>query len=538
MLYMLLEVNINFAFIMTSSIPPLFRLPNVLHVVMLSEWLDTPSIGMLDTAMSSKKHRLQFLKNLQSMRSASVHNYIDDRNRVSAYDSSHEWVCVWWRWLSVRQIFIERILILGDLVQSDLPIMSIRNADINGCGDHGFLCLIRNCPFLRRVRLSLFGLQLVTATGLMELTNLHESLEEFFFFYRFNAICDPEGYHTQLATALNQIFSSCLRLHRVVLSGDTLRAVDMDEVLPCGHLFDELEFARESQSTDDGSCTSSIFTRNNLIRLSYYGRNDDELDLQVMTDIHQSCPMLEDLDLHGISCTEDEDFAETGSSVFRQLGRHCKHLRKLSFDRCIISDSAWSLRDIVGIESVKELSITTCIGVTETSIALFATMKLVKLTMELPRNFEWTVASLQSFVGSNASKTLAYLHVSYLHNAAPIDDVQVATALASCHNLKALHVFLGCDACVFGVDAVQMVAVGCALLEVTSLCLTIDSVHCLGANCAMLKRCHVMVCCVRATLEDRTPMLKADYPLLLEELESLYPAVWWRHQPVQGRHIA
>jgi hypothetical protein len=50
----------------------LFHLPSAWFIAFISEWLDLPSVGMLDTAISAKKHRSQFLNSLQSMQSISV----------------------------------------------------------------------------------------------------------------------------------------------------------------------------------------------------------------------------------------------------------------------------------------------------------------------------------------------------------------------------------------------------------------------------------------------------------------------------------
>ena len=55
--------------------PLLFRLPRAWLVGFLSEWLEISEVAILDTAMTMKKHREEFLDCVKEMRSNSVGNY-------------------------------------------------------------------------------------------------------------------------------------------------------------------------------------------------------------------------------------------------------------------------------------------------------------------------------------------------------------------------------------------------------------------------------------------------------------------------------
>jgi hypothetical protein len=162
-------------------------------------------------------------------------------------------------------------------------------------------------------------------------------------------------------------------------------------------------------------------------------------------------------------------------------------------------------------------------------IAALATLKLSKLSIEIVRGGDaWGEAAMQSFVGSNISQTLKSFRLSvYYETATPIDDVQVATAFASCHNLKKLAISLGNDDAFMigrnGLDGLQAMATGCPLLTDVSLPLTIGGIHYLGTHFTHLKTCMVDN---RRLNGARTPV---GFPSI-EELQTLYPAVKWRYK--------
>ena len=68
------------------DIPLFFRLPDAWLFCLLSEWLDMPSVGKLDTAISCKEYRPEFLLSLQCMRSTSADRFsygLDEGTRFS-----------------------------------------------------------------------------------------------------------------------------------------------------------------------------------------------------------------------------------------------------------------------------------------------------------------------------------------------------------------------------------------------------------------------------------------------------------------------
>jgi hypothetical protein len=174
------------------------------------------------------------------------------------------------------------------------------------------------------------------------------------------------------------------------------------------------------------------------------------------------------------------------------------------------------------MEALKELSLEWCAGVrgTAAGMAVFATMQLVRLYISELQRDDWTDASLQSFVGSSISQTLESFELSADGDATPIDDIQIATDLASCHNLKTLTVCLGENDCVFGrdgLDGLQAMATGCPLLADIGLYVTLPGLHYLATHFTNLKKCRVF---------NADPELEDGFPSI-EELQTLYPAVKW-----------
>ena len=76
---------------MSKTIPLLFQLPNAWLVALISEWLDMPCVGKLDTAISSKKYRPQFLLGLQSMRSTTIDIFSEVRGNGFPCWEPSEW---------------------------------------------------------------------------------------------------------------------------------------------------------------------------------------------------------------------------------------------------------------------------------------------------------------------------------------------------------------------------------------------------------------------------------------------------------------
>jgi hypothetical protein len=357
------------------------------------------------------------------------------------------------------------------------------------------------------------------------LTDLHESLEEFSFSRQLDNE-QPEAYYTQTAAALIDVLRRCPRLRKVSLTTDTLRSVNVQRLLPYGDLFHELDFNSEGRTNADKQAIADLLVNcSNLRKFCYEGCGDGE-DSPVLTAIRQSCPpLLEELGFLGLAFDQQGQIAGAGISTF--INRGCRQLRKLSFRICDLSVSAF--RSIARVESLTELTLDDCSGITDAAMATLATMKLVKLSIDDLERHDWTEASLQSFVGSNISQTLETFHLRAYDNTAPINDVLVATALASCHNLKKLTVCLGDDVeSLFGhngLDGLQAMARGCPLLANVTLYLTASGVHCLGAHCPNLKECLVFW---RDTGAWWAPPPK-EFPSV-EELRTLYPAVKWDYE--------
>jgi hypothetical protein len=358
--------------------------------------------------------------------------------------------------------------------------------------DDDLYYLVRNCPSLRSLSLCppLRSLSLqshsnaLSHVGIRTLEDLQKSLEELTF-GRESGYGMTEAYYYQTAAALVDVLSRCSRLQKVSLTGDALRSVNLEQLLPYGHLFHELEFRCEGQPAEFEQAVSKLLVTCSNPRKLCCKESDDEQD-----------------------------------SLFL---------------------SSSMLRGIAGMDTLKELTLEGCVDLTDAAgITVLATMKLVKLCIyerHLDDEYddddddddgdddEWAVAFLQSFVGSNISQTLETFKLSASGKNTVVDDVQVAMALASCRNLKALVVCCGNEACVFGrngLDGLQAMAAGCPLLADAFLYVTVPGLHYLGTHFTSLKKCLVLN---GHTTETSAP---EGFPSI-EELQTLYPAVKWRY---------
>jgi hypothetical protein len=479
-----------------SDVPFLFYVPRALLVAFLSEWLDMPTIGMLDTAMSTKKHRSQFLSSLQSMRSTSVESF---------YTFSGEFW--WWRWLAIRQVFVESIVVHGRAVQSDLVIPSMRNVKIKFCEKYHLLYLVRNCPALRSLDLETnyyFRLK-----GLGVLANIRKSLEEF-------SLCTQSTEEfPENSTALIDLFFQCSNLHTVALTGDVLSCVDLAELIPYGHLLRELEFKRTLRPFSYGRAISNLLANCGRLRKLRYVGSDGEQDFLVITALCRSCPLLEDLELSSFSFNRLQHIASA------DISRIYKFLRVLTLHSCNLPASI--LRSIAGIGSLKELTFGTCGGLTGASIAVLATMPLESLSFYSLKKFD--TASLESFIGSRISQTLEVFSVFNVDQRTLIDDVQVAKALSCCRNLKTLFFKMGVRRCVFGrngLDGLRAMATGCPLLAEVAISLTVSALYYVATHFTHLTKCRVFNghAARLSTLYDFPP---------LEELQTRYPSIKWEY---------
>ena len=483
-----------------STVPLLFQLPDAWLASFLSEWLDMPSIGMLDTAVSSKQHRPQFLSSLQNMRSTSVDGFYFARDRFHVKKLG-ELTGLWWRWLSIRQIFVERINLERNAVRSNLIMPSVRVVDAGLLlEDDDIYYLVRNCPSLRSLDV---GYSHVSPVGLGMLANVNQTLEEIS--VSGLPMRGQPDRHADAATALIGMLRRCPRLQKVSVIGGSLYASDLDALLPYSHLFHELQFKAEVQTATYGPAISHFLGRcGNLRTLRYWG--PDVQGSPFLAAVRQSCPLLEVLHLLEITFNQSTD-------ILTLIRHHCTHIRTLVLRRCDLFPSIF--QSIAGMTALRDLTLTSCSSVTDSGIAVLATMKLQSLSIDVDNRL--TGSCMQSLTGSHISQTLEKFSLyAFDRTNPPIDDVQMSTALASCHKLKTLDVYFARPgACVFGRRSLVGLAAGCPLLADASLELTDGGIHYLGSHCANLKKCKVFDRHSRSTIS-------------IKELQALYPAVSWK----------
>jgi hypothetical protein len=305
------------------------------------------------------------------------------------------------------------------------------------------------------------------------------------------------------------------------LTGEALRSVNLEELVPYGHIFRELEFndgklnsttpiAYDSISRLLGNCS-------NLRKLTYTGRKS-EPNME-FAKTARCWSLLEMLKLSDVVIHQQVQ----GTDAFTLINRDCKLLRKLELRSCALVE--YSLRHVARMEHVRELTLFLCNGLDEGNMAAISTMSLVELTIT-GFTSEWSGSILQSFVGSNLSQSLETFAV-IASRGLEVDDVQVAMALASCRKLSNLSIKWGYDegGCVFGsssLEGLEAIAAGCPLLAVVCMRLTLPALHYIGTHFSNLDRCEVQNSCLPDT---PTP---AGFPPL-EELETLYPAVDWSY---------
>ena len=507
------------------EVPLLFQLPNAWLIALLSEWLDIPSIGKLDTAISVETYRRQFLLSLGIMRSTTIDSFSDGRGRGETClrgSRTGEWTGYWWRWLSIRQIYIERITLRTSEVRSNFIIPSLQKVISISLDDDDLHYLVHNSPALRSLSLEaqVFDTgRLMSQNGLQVLTNLHLTLEELTVDWHFYVGVYREDY-SQTAAALIDVFRHCSKLKKVSLNGNTLQFLILEDLLPFAHLFYELRFYRERTYQAIPELLRRCI---NLRKFDYCGREYDEyvaddgvFDQSVLTAVSHWCPLLEDL----VVWLSRMNFV-IPDTVFMGLRNNCKHLRKLVLSLCNLSGS--SMYCLAGVDSLEVLVIELCDGLTNAGIAELAKLRLVVLQLApINDSGKVTEAALVSFAGASISHTLETLVFSVGRHRSSIDDVAVAIALATCHRLKQLHIphIVGENSCFFGrngMDGLQAMAVGCPLLADIELAVTIRGIHHIAGHFRNLKKCAWT--CPDAVSSD-----------MLSVLESRSPGVDWRYR--------
>ena len=316
-------------------------------------------------------------------------------------------------------------------------------------------------------------------------------------------------------------------MKKVSLIGNILHFVDVGQLHSYGHLYHELDFVfnEDFDPITDGKAISNLFTNCSNLRKLHYECYDDEQDSLALATLHQ-CQLLEELELLSLNLSEQGQLGN-GGDLLTRISRNCTHLRRLHCSCTTLSAS--NLRDITAMESLKELTFSGCGGLTVSGTAALATMRLLEISIYGPNDDGGLPAAtllsvVESFVGSNISETLESLCVEIYSNTIPIDDVQVANALAFCHQLKSLAVPCGGNTgCVFGANGLRVIATGCPLLADINLDLTASGVHYVGTHFGNLKKCQVKT---HSNHEQGVSAVPAGSPPV-EELQTLYPAVEW-----------
>jgi hypothetical protein len=238
----------------------------------------------------------------------------------------------WWRWLSIRQVFIESTRLVGGIIRSDLTIPSLRTVEAQQFVDEDLNYLVRNCPALTSLDMTISHDETgtVTETGLKYISDYCQTLETLS--YRRQVGEQPAEYLVQTAAALMDILRLCPNLVEVSLTGDVMNGVDLDELRPFGHLIRELNMPLPDE-TDPASAYQTVINLFgaciNLRVLELY-TNGFVPDDGPMAIPAQSCPLLEDLTLVGF--TDDAALR----SALDGFSLNCKHLVKLRL--------LWSLR--------------------------------------------------------------------------------------------------------------------------------------------------------------------------------------------------
>ena len=231
----------------------------------------------------------------------------------------------------------------------------------------------------------------------------------------------------------------------------------------------------------------------------------------VLTNLYQSCPLLEELVLHDLPSV-------VLGPALAGLRRHCTVLRTLSLCNCGLSTA--SLYDIAGMGSLRELSWECCRGLTKAGIAALAVLPLTALAIYgfncwpyLDNDVEDLTEESLSLISGNVSRTLETLCIEFLHVDA-LESTQLATAIGACHKLKSLRASCQQRNHEFGLEGLQILATKCPLLSHVELKVPLAGCEYLATHCTHLKLCR--------------SLLKNPYIMFRDELLTKYPHIRWR----------
>ena len=464
------------------------------------------------------------------MRSTSIDRFSDGPHGGLLGGAAGDWAGYWWRWLSIREIFVESAAVVGNKFHSVMVIPSVRKLKIDYRGDVGLLNLAQSCPALRTLTVrglaNEFDTKILKELAFGVICLYWKDLEDFIYnrriSFRYKIARERlYEYYETTAVGLLDMLRQCSKLKKVSLMGDTLFGVKLEELHPFNHLLHELhcEGTAGSRVPNTGQAIANLLSKcGNLKSFHYFGTQfvsgdsvEIEKDRLVLNTLHQSCSLLEELSLMCVSSII------LGAFLSRlRLHRTLANIRNLSVGSSDLSESI--LHDIAGMETLEQLTLSCCKGLTDAGFASIAELKLKHIFIS-EQYFEsdgnapaydnaMTEASLLPFVDANISHSLEYFYLT-IRSTQRIDTDKVATALASCHNLKLINLKLGSgDGSVFGLESAQAIAIGCPLLTSVSLKLTLLGYEYMATHCAQLTHCE-------------------SHPTVCDVLKAKYPAIRW-----------
>ena len=428
----------------------LFRLPKSLLVRFLSEWLDIHDVGMLDSAMTNKKHRSEFLQYLKEMRNQTV---------PVSFDGSREHDTNFLRWISLRKIHVTTLSLTSFHENKDF-IKSLHLPSLLKLVVGSPLPLFPCPPWLRHI------------------PQLFPSLEE---------LSIGEVGTRTIMEDLIFVLSQCLELKSVSIDSLVFQHSDFtDDVLAklqeFGHLIVEIRivYGFMKHVTTEGF-KNFIECCPRLRKLGYSHFYDNGALLKCVA---RSCPLLEDISVD--TCSEP---------VLLGLSRNCKQLRKVDIwrDSEMAPVSAAGIEGLKQIDTLEELGLTGC-GLSNEKLAVvsgFRHLKHLELG-ELLGIDGLTGVGFRVLEGSPISETLLSIKVSFEEGGdlfLPVQDFDTAemiAGIASCHNLRKVDLSYHCD------DAgLEVLGAGCPLLEeihVTYGPVTVDGLVALAEHCQHLTK--------------------------------------------------
>ena len=425
----------------------LMLLPKSLFVQFLSEWLDIHDVGNLDTAMTNKRHRPEFLQCLKEMRNQTVPTY---------FDGSREHDMNLLRWMSICEIHVTTLSLTSFYKKREfiegLHLLSLRKLVVESPS---------YCPWLRHV------------------PQLSPSLEE---------LSVGEVHTRAKMKDLIFVLTQCLELKNVSIDGLVFHSRDFTDNMLAklqqfGHLIVEIRraYGYMKNVTTEGF-KNFIKCCPRLKKLGYSHFDDNGMLLQCVA---QSCPLLEDI-----------SFDRCSIPALLELSRNCKQLQKVVFwryDREWVELPASEIKMLKQIDMLEELSLTGC-GLTDEKVAVISKLRNLKHLelRELLGVEGLTVAGFRVLEGSPVSETLQSISVKFEEGGddfLPVQDFDTAgmiAGIASCHNLRKVDLSYHCD----DADLVVLGA-GCPLLEELQLTLgpvTIDGLTNLAEHCQHLTK--------------------------------------------------